>query len=1049
LLQVGKDEKTMPKIFISYSHDSDEHREKVLGLSERLRNGGVETILDRYINGSPPEGWPRWMSNQLKAADFVLVVCTPTYYRRFLGQEVPEKGKGADWEGALITNEIYDARSTTLKFVPVFLGDAVVDYIPDPLRSGTHYALTSQTQYESLYDFLLGQAGVEPGPLGPLKIKPRLSATPLMFGSATTAGPITAPSPAVAPTQPALKADLSRIDRYAPVKLIGREDELQLLDQAWGKVVNAETLRPRVLALVAMGGEGKTSLVAKWAAQLAHTGWSGCDAVFAWSFYSQGTREQTAASSDLFLAEALRFFGDAEMAQSSQSALDKARRLAQLVGGQRALLILDGLEPLQYAPTSPTHGELRDGAMAALLKALAINSQGLCVLTTRHAVADLRNYLQTTVQEHHLLRLSEAAGVELLQSLGVHGSVSDLAALVHDVRGHALSLNLLGSYLRDAHGGDVRKRDQVKLEEADAETQGHHAFRVMDAYVQWFARPDKNAKEAKRGQRAIAVLKLLGLFDRPASADCLNALLKSPSITGLTEAFASITEAQRNIVYARLQDAKLLTMNRDAAGALLSLDAHPLVREYFGKTLKEEQPQAWRDAHHRIYEHLCATTKEGKQPSLEELQPLYQAVAHGCKAGLLKEAVDEVYHDRILRGKEAYSIHKLGAFASDLGAVACFFERPWSHLTPTLSEAVQAWLLHQASFRLRALGRLSEALEPIRAGLATRVTQEDWKEAARSASSLSELELTLGHIDGDGSTSAVRSATQSMVYAERSKDTSLLFLNRTTHADALHQANRRIEALHLFQEAEAQQAEDQPEFPLLYSIQGFQYADLLLSEAERAAWRTGWHRRKPIQRCEALSDVKQRATRTLEWMQADSMAPLLTLALHHLTLGRTRLYTTVLQAITLSPDSPAWVEDVRITNEIQQAVDGLRRAGNQQFIPLTLLTRAWLRRLQGNATGFDSAQTDLDEAWEIAERGPMPLFQADIHLHRARLFMRDTCYPWDKAEDGTSRGPADDLREARRLIEKHGYGRRREELQDAEEALQQWQAKAQAPSVAV
>ena len=58
---------------------------------------------------------------------------------------------------------------------------------------------------------------------------------------------------------------------------------------------------------------------------------------------------------------------------------------------------------------------------------------------------------------------------------------------------------------------------------------------------------------------------------------------------------------------------------------------------------------------------------------------------------------------------------------------------------------------------------------------------------------------------------------------------------------------------------------------------------------------------------------------------------------------------------------------------------------------------------------------DLDEALEIAARGPMPLYQAEIHLHRARLF-RDR----------------DALAEARRLIEKHGYGRRLEELADAE-----------------
>ena len=102
-------------VFISYSHDSDEHRERVLALSERLRVDGIETLLDQYVNGSPQQGWPRWMLDQLDAADSVLVVCTETYYRRFRGHEEPGKGKGVDWEGTLITQEIYDSRSRTLK----------------------------------------------------------------------------------------------------------------------------------------------------------------------------------------------------------------------------------------------------------------------------------------------------------------------------------------------------------------------------------------------------------------------------------------------------------------------------------------------------------------------------------------------------------------------------------------------------------------------------------------------------------------------------------------------------------------------------------------------------------------------------------------------------------------------------------------------------------------------------------------------------------------------------------------------------------------------
>ena len=160
-------------VFLSYSHDSDPHRERVLGLSERLRADGINTILDRYVEqGSPPEGWPRWMMNGLDAADTVLIICTETYYLRFRGHEVPGKGKGVDWEGALITTEMYDARSKTLKFVPVLFSANDAPFIPEPLRSQTHYVLDSEGGYQALYDALLDQAGVEPGTVGSLKRKP-------------------------------------------------------------------------------------------------------------------------------------------------------------------------------------------------------------------------------------------------------------------------------------------------------------------------------------------------------------------------------------------------------------------------------------------------------------------------------------------------------------------------------------------------------------------------------------------------------------------------------------------------------------------------------------------------------------------------------------------------------------------------------------------------------------------------------------------------------------------------------------------------------------
>lgn len=176
-------------VFISYSHDSDEHCSRVLELSERLREDGINTLLDQYVNGTPQQGWTRWMLDQLETADFVLVVCTETYYHRFRGHEVPEegkgKGKGADWEGALIAAEIYQCRSRTLKFVPIFLGDSVEDWIPEPMRSSSHYAAFTADGYQNLYDFLLDQAGVKPRPVGVLKTRPRREGVALTSGKWT------------------------------------------------------------------------------------------------------------------------------------------------------------------------------------------------------------------------------------------------------------------------------------------------------------------------------------------------------------------------------------------------------------------------------------------------------------------------------------------------------------------------------------------------------------------------------------------------------------------------------------------------------------------------------------------------------------------------------------------------------------------------------------------------------------------------------------------------------------------------------------------------
>jgi hypothetical protein len=239
------------------------------------------------------------------------------------------------------------------------------------------------------------------------------------------------------------------------------------------------------------------------------------------------------------------------------------------------------------------------------------------------------------------------------------------------VEGHALTLNLLGQFLSRAHGGDVRRRDRVKLEKADLETQGGHAFKTMAAYESWLA------AGGEKGARQLAVLRLLGLFDRPAEDGCLGALRREPVIASLTEPLVGLEEDDWNLTVRALADCGLVAASSTVGS---SMDTHPLIREYFARQLRDHRPEAWRDAHGRLFEHLLASV-EHRPDTLEGLQPLYQAVRHGCQAGRQQEACVKVYRDRINRGTGPdgfYSSKKLGAIGADLGAVACFFESPWS-----------------------------------------------------------------------------------------------------------------------------------------------------------------------------------------------------------------------------------------------------------------------------------------------------------------------------------------------------------------------------------
>jgi tetratricopeptide (TPR) repeat protein len=445
-------------------------------------------------------------------------------------------------------------------------------------------------------------------------------------------------------------------------KVFGRDPEVHALHEAWRR---AET---HVVSVVGWGGAGKSALLKRWLQEMESDGYGCAERVYAWSFARQGAGEMP-SSSDGFVSAALAWFGDPDPAGGS--AREKGERLAYRVRAERTLLLLDGLEPLQV-PSGPEAGRLKDEALQALLRELAAaNTGGLCVVTSRIPVADLLDFEPEAARRVELPHLSPTVGAQVLRAHGATGSDEELMAASREYGGHPLALVLLAGYLRDVFGGDIAQRGAIQLRDA-----GNQAERVMTAYEGWFGEGPE-----------LELLRLLGLFDRPADARAVAALRAPPLIPGLTDTLHRLPAPKWRQLVAQLRRTGLVAGEDPAEPG--TLDVHPLVREHFRAQLRERDPAAWREGNGRLYEHF----RDAAPPlpdTLAEMEPLFRAVAHGCDAGRHRDALHEVYLPRIMRGEVGYAARRLGAYGALLSALAHFcHEGDWARPVDPVPPEVQ------------------------------------------------------------------------------------------------------------------------------------------------------------------------------------------------------------------------------------------------------------------------------------------------------------------------------------------------------------------------
>lgn len=386
----------METVFISYSHKDEKWIDRVMTHLGVLENEGLLNLWnDRDI--ATGADWFPGIETELNRAKVVVMVITAHFLTSgfILNEEVPRILERRKREGILVVPLIAVPCAWKavkwLSSMQLFPKDGIpLSTLTKPKRDTELANLAA-----IIHGFLAKNAGTGTGRWAPDTVS--LDRLPVTAGG-----------------------------------LFGRERELALLDESWSDG------NRHIVTLVAWGGVGKTALVNQWLNHMQQKNYGGARRVYGWSFYSQGAEEGKQASADEFLHDTLEWFGDTD--PNAGSDVEKGRRLARLVRERKTLLILDGLEPLQYPP-GEVHGfdgKLKDPGMAAFLKELAASCPGdgvgcgLCVITTREGVTDLAHKTGYAVKEVMLEHLPEKAGAALLRGgLGVTtGTDADAGAAV-------------------------------------------------------------------------------------------------------------------------------------------------------------------------------------------------------------------------------------------------------------------------------------------------------------------------------------------------------------------------------------------------------------------------------------------------------------------------------------------------------------------------------------------------------------------------------------------------------------------------------------------
>ena len=188
-----------PKVFVSYSHDSEQHKDWVRNLASELRMNGIDAVLDQW-DLSPGQDIAGFMAGGIRTADRVLLICSDSYVSR------AEAGTGGVGYERLIVTAGVIGSIDTIKFIPIVRNNPTARKVPDFLGPRMYIDFSNDAEYVNKLQELLREIHQAPTilkpPLGdnPFRGEVIDSAEPVRVAGPSGASATGTPLPCKSPT---------------------------------------------------------------------------------------------------------------------------------------------------------------------------------------------------------------------------------------------------------------------------------------------------------------------------------------------------------------------------------------------------------------------------------------------------------------------------------------------------------------------------------------------------------------------------------------------------------------------------------------------------------------------------------------------------------------------------------------------------------------------------------------------------------------------------------------------------------------------------------